>query len=1109
MLQTLTSLASSKRGSALPKEQWARVLEIATKRMQDSATMTRKSAMQLVRALIEFHPYGPALQGSGDERSKAEALLKECNNRLRKLLAEEAAEGGADVEEEPEDAGEAQEAGKRRRLASKTTAVDIAGVVSRDLALEESNTNALSDALSRAEERKSKREALVRMQDCYIQRVRFVELIDAAEACLRALLMSRTSTDVTEAISVVVELRLRGVPAAVRAADQVLGLVWSRHSAVKDAAVEAFYKMHLESHSAGAVSTALLDLYQGGCGGETWTYTHLASVQELIQQAAEKGLIKPGSVLQGLFTSLHGSTCLPALRALIALAASPDGNAGLLAAIPQIKQVLGEIGISPSERLDRVRLICQLVQRINSCAVTPFGLDTVSHVCSLSQLATRAVIEHFSRAEVPAQWFGAMQSAMDLSFELAPIGKEASQCCPDKLWEQILSRMLRGLLGKETAPSSAATLPGNDLPIADASGAEIETGMEHDAVVPVQTPAEIQTLCLPQLGCVVYLSGHLAMRMLVFLDGLQSSLKKKRLAEEDARMTEQRENKKQKKAEKAAGGKKGKGAKEEEEPDEGAAEAMGMAGQEEREAEEFADLAENGLLYGARSMLNRVKPLLFACLLDSNLRCDPMLRRLGAISLCKFMTVSKRFCTENLQLLFSVLFPKGQDAALLGTEGLEHEAGRTPLEDLTLRQSLLVAVGDLLFRHPNAVEPWTGRLYATLGGPMSSGEHDIAQTEMRLTSLLVLTHLVLNDMIKPRAVLLVRALWLTACPHEPTSRVARILFQELSKRSTNVVYNLLPQIIANLPEHGNGEIDGGAEGRVQYIMQFVDKEKHIEGLIEKLTLRLEQTANVAAGGVALASTQVAAPQAATQMGDDDDGSSATPGRAKETVSCLAHALGAMNYTDRCILRLHDAIVVRKALHTAISYHEVVRDCLLSVVEKARRPRPGKEKSADAPPPEAEVVAAAPEGNAGGAKGGASAAAVAAIDAIEQTINGLAKGKSDEAEPIVEAIAGPAAVPVVGKKAAGKKKASADVEAGGDNPGFEGEEKAGVRGNGRGRGRPAEKENQKENQRENQKGGAASKASANPVKAAPAGALAVKSAKTQKRGRAAVAVDDEE
>lgn len=81
------------------------------------------------------------------------------------------------------------------------------------------------------------------------------------------------------------------------------------------------------------------------------------------------------------------------------------------------------------------------------------------------------------------------------------------------------------------------------------------------------------------------------------------------------------------------------------------------------------------------------------------------------------------------------------------------------LEDLTLRQSLLVAVGDLLFRHPNVVEPWTGRLYATLSAVDDRG----SAAELRLTALLVLTHLVLNDMMKPRPVLLIRALWLTAC----------------------------------------------------------------------------------------------------------------------------------------------------------------------------------------------------------------------------------------------------------------------------------------------------------------------------------------------------------
>merc|ERR1712187_579199 len=71
----------------------------------------------------------------------------------------------------------------------------------------------------------------------------------------------------------------------------------------------------------------------------------------------------------------------------------------------------------------------------------------------------------------------------------------------------------------------------------------------------------------PQLGGVIYLSGHLALRMLVFLEGLQSALKKKRLAEEDARMAEKREKKKEKKLQQQQqkkGKKGGKAPKEEE-----------------------------------------------------------------------------------------------------------------------------------------------------------------------------------------------------------------------------------------------------------------------------------------------------------------------------------------------------------------------------------------------------------------------------------------------------------------------------------------------------------------------------------------------------------------
>jgi hypothetical protein len=58
---------------------------------------------------------------------------------------------------------------------------------------------------------------------------------------------------------------------------------------------------------------------------------------------------------------------------------------------------------------------------------------------------------------------------------------------------------------------------------------------------------------------------------------------------------------------------------------------------------------------------------------------------------------------------------------------------------------MLVALGDLAFRFPNALEPWTEHLY----GSRTTGSclHD-PDPSVRHDALMVLTHLILNDMMK-------------------------------------------------------------------------------------------------------------------------------------------------------------------------------------------------------------------------------------------------------------------------------------------------------------------------------------------------------------------------
>lgn len=57
----------------------------------------------------------------------------------------------------------------------------------------------------------------------------------------------------------------------------------------------------------------------------------------------------------------------------------------------------------------------------------------------------------------------------------------------------------------------------------------------------------------------------------------------------------------------------------------------------------------------------------------------------------------------------------------------------------TVRSNCTIALGDLAVRFPNLLEPWTENMYARLRDPCVS---------VRKNAVLVLSHLILNDMMK-------------------------------------------------------------------------------------------------------------------------------------------------------------------------------------------------------------------------------------------------------------------------------------------------------------------------------------------------------------------------
>ncbi|KAK3288217.1 hypothetical protein CYMTET_4301, partial [Cymbomonas tetramitiformis] len=175
--------------------------------------------------------------------------------------------------------------------------------------------------------------------------------------------------------------------------------------------------------------------------------------------------------------------------------------------------------------------------------------------------------------------------------------------------------------------------------------------------------------------------------------------------------------------------------------------------------------------------------------------------------------VNGPFCEKNLRLLFTLL-------------------RNAHAWEPTVRSNIIIAVGDLAFRFPNAVEPWTEHIYGTRASRTSL--HDPC-AEVRRDALLVLTHLILNDMMKVKGYISEMVLLLED-PELPISNLARLFVHELARKPGNPVYNLLPDLLSRLST--DAEVTPAMFRRIMtLLLSKVDKDKQAESLTDRLLSR--------------------------------------------------------------------------------------------------------------------------------------------------------------------------------------------------------------------------------------------------------------------------------
>ncbi|CAN1752631.1 Condensin-1 complex subunit CAP-D2 [Linum perenne] len=235
---------------------------------------------------------------------------------------------------------------------------------------------------------------------------------------------------------------------------------------------------------------------------------------------------------------------------------------------------------------------------------------------------------------------------------------------------------------------------------------------------------------------------------------------------------------------------------------------LGVSASEDAIIDSISERTEKEIVSGGsidKNLLGLCAPFLSKlCRNFTLMQKYPELQASGMLALCRFMIIDADFCESNLQLLFTVV-------------------ENAPSE--TVRSNCTVCLGDLAVRFPNLLEPWTENMYSRLRD---------SSVSVRKNAVLVLSHLILNDMMKVKGYINEMAICLED-EEERISSLAKLFFNELSKKGANPIYNLLPDILGKL-SHRNLKKESFCN-IMQFLFGSIKKDKQMEALVEKLCNR--------------------------------------------------------------------------------------------------------------------------------------------------------------------------------------------------------------------------------------------------------------------------------
>lgn len=715
-----------------------KITQIAVQALRDKSSLVRRKAIKLVSCLIGTHPFGQlhGTQLTLSEWQKRKDVVQVEFDQIMPPNMRDPTSPPPDTE--MPDIPEEKSNSESESESDSGSENDKTDSEAEMLEAVKDTQQATDDLIARAED-SEKINRLSLTLKYYNEAIQFIEKIHEGIGYTQQLLNSKNKLEIIDSMELVVLADAYGIEVARQGVRSMIHLVWAKGNndeakAIQQHLVICYRKLFFEAPSnltqndaALVVARSLVSLTYGA------TLAEITSLERLLCLAMEeRDLITPLviNMLWKLYCTPDGSKSQRRGSIIVLGMLARADHAIALAGVDHIIQIgLGEMG-----KQDMVLAKYSCIALQHSVAENEYGrkkssLEEPKKITGNHEVAQK-LMNLIMMPSGSIEWFGVAEQAINAIFDICE--------APDEVMAKVIKVKTNQVIFTERENSES------------------------------------------NLGQLIFIVGHIALKTLVFLEKTEIQFK----------------TAKQKQQQKTAG-------PNSEQDD---MELIGGGTSEDDYTEAVAYIREREMLYGENAILSKFAPMVSALgrdILDG--RRSKFINIAGMVCLAKFMAVSAKYCEDNLPILMTML---------------------DRFDDPIIRSNAVLALGDIAVSFNHIMDDNTEFLYKRL--------HDENPMVQR-TCLMTLTFLILAGQVKVKEQLGE----MTKCLVDEDSRIsdlAKMFFLELSTKD-NAIYNSFIDVFSTLVSDDNLEMSD-FKAIFKFLTPLVEKEKYVKQLSEKLFLRL-------------------------------------------------------------------------------------------------------------------------------------------------------------------------------------------------------------------------------------------------------------------------------